>query len=148
MTKGLIYKISNTVNDKIYIGQTIQPLSRRWQKHISDSKKKDTHLYRAMRLYGVDKFSIEVIEGNIPQEELSDKEKYYISQYNSFNDGYNSTPGGESGMVGQKVYQYDLNGNFIKEYQGSYEAERETGCLHQNILKTCKGIFSQTGGYH
>ena len=32
MTKGLIYKISNTVNDKIYIGQTIQPLSRRWQK--------------------------------------------------------------------------------------------------------------------
>ena len=51
-------------------------------------------------------------------------------------------------MVGQTVYQYDLNGNFIKEYQGSNEAERETGCLHQNILKTCKGIFSQTGGYY
>ena len=45
---GYIYIIKNTVNDKVYIGKTIQTLERRFQKHLSDSKKLNTHFARAM----------------------------------------------------------------------------------------------------
>ena len=148
MNNGIIYIIRNRVNNKVYIGQTIQKLERRWQAHICASKTKDTHLYKAMRAYGTDQFFIEVLEDNVSVEDLNQKEIDYIKKYNSYNDGYNSTLGGESGMPGAPVYQYDLLGNFIASYSGANEAERATGCLHQNILKTCKGIFSQTGGYY
>ena len=56
MRTGMIYKITNTVNDKVYIGQTIQQLKRRWNQHCCYSKFSDVHLYRAMRAYGIDKF--------------------------------------------------------------------------------------------
>ena len=148
MRTGMIYKITNTVNDKVYIGQTIQQLKRRWNQHCCYSKFSDVHLYRAMRAYGIDKFSIEPIEENIPQDKLNEREIYYIQYYDSYINGYNSTKGGDCGnFLETPVYQYDLRGNFINEFASANEAERVTGCLHQNILKTCKGIFSQTGGF-
>lgn len=148
MRTGIIYKISNTVNDKVYIGQTIQQLKKRWNQHCRCSKFSDAHLYRAIRLYGIDKFSIEHIEENIPQDKLNEKEIYYIQYYDSYVNGYNSTKGGDCGsFLETPVYQYDLQGNFINEFASANEAERITACLHQNILKTCKGIFSQTGGF-
>lgn len=91
---GIIYKIWNEVNDNLYIGQTICALQQRWQKHLRDSKERDTHLYFAMRKYGVEKFHIEQIE-EVPDIALDEREKYWISYYNSYYDGYNSTFGGE-----------------------------------------------------
>lgn len=145
---GIIYKIYNDINDKLYIGQTIQPLIRRWQSHCSDSKNTDTHLYRAMRLYGLEHFMIEPIEKDIPNGQLNEREQYWISYYDSFHNGYNSTIGGDCGNFEMTpVYQYDLDGKFIAEYSSSNDAERQTGILHQNILKTCKGVLRQTGNF-
>ena len=63
---GYIYKISNTVNNKVYIGQTVFSTEERWKQHISASFdtgfRGDNLLYRAMRKYGRDKFHIETIE--------------------------------------------------------------------------------------
>ena len=148
MSNGTIYIIKNQINDKVYIGQTIQTPIRRWQAHLSDSKDKNTHLYRAMRSYGVENFYMEILEDGIPTSQLSDREIYYINKYNSYYEGYNSTLGGETGAPGTPVYQYDLQGNFIRGYLNANDAERSTGCLHQNILKTCKSVFSQTGGFY
>ena len=88
-----IYKISNTINDKVYIGQTIRPLEERFQRHLNDAMNNvlDTHFARAIRLYGPDKFFIELIDTANSQEELTQKEHDYIIYYDSIENGYNET---------------------------------------------------------
>ena len=88
-----IYKISNTINSKVYIGQTIRPIEQRFKRHISDAINNvlDTHFARAIRLYGADNFYIELIDTANSQEELNRKEQYWIRYFNSIHDGYNET---------------------------------------------------------
>lgn len=92
---GKIYKITNDVNEKIYIGKTVTSLEERWAKHLSAAKNGNTHLYRAMRKYGVEHFNISIIEDNISDEYLNEREIYWISYYDSMHTGYNSTIGGD-----------------------------------------------------
>lgn len=117
---GLIYKITNKINNKIYIGKTVQPLKTRWKQHLADSKKTSKNhnkLYRAMNKYGQENFIIEVIEDNIPIELLNEKEKFYIKLFNSFYEGYNLTFGGdgESPVDIEKVLQLYYSGKNITE---------------------------------
>lgn len=94
--KGIIYKITNDVNDKVYIGKTFSSIEKRFKQHVSDSKKdrcEKRPLYNAMNKYGVDKFHIEEI-GKF--ENLEEMEIKYIKEYNSYNSGYNATLGGDS----------------------------------------------------
>ena len=91
---GYIYKISNDINDKLYIGQTSYTIAYRWYHHISDGKRLDYKLYRAMKKYGKEHFKIEEIE-KCDDDELDDKEIYWIAYYNSFENGYNSSRGGK-----------------------------------------------------
>lgn len=111
---AIIYKITNDINDKVYIGQTSQTLMDRWNGHckgnvgkyqqLKDCKGKFSgNLHRDMMTYGVDHFSIEEIE-RCTQEEKNEKEKYWIKYYNSYEDGYNSTTGG-----GVKIIKGDLS---------------------------------------
>lgn len=88
-----IYKITNQINNKVYIGQSIRPIEQRFQRHISDAINNilDTHLARAIRKYGKDNFMIELIDTAITQDELNFKEQYWIRFYNSVFDGYNET---------------------------------------------------------
>lgn len=88
-----VYKISNSVNNKVYIGQTIRPIKDRFHRHINDAMNNilDTHLARAIRKYGPEVFSIELIEECSSQEELTLREQYWIRFYNSVEDGYNET---------------------------------------------------------
>lgn len=102
-----IYKIENKHNGKVYIGQTITTLdsrlNREFHGHFADAfvYMKPDHLYRAMRKYGKESFTYEVIE-EIPMQEnkdlthkiLDEREIYWIKFYDSYNNGYNNTPGG------------------------------------------------------
>lgn len=95
-----IYKIENVINNHCYIGQSIN-IQKRLNRHKttafnSNSKDYEYPLYRAFRKYGLENFSFEVLEECLP-EELNEKEKYYIQEYNSFFDGYNQTLGGDCG---------------------------------------------------
>lgn len=94
-----IYKITNKVNGKVYIGQAVD-IERRWKEHkkrIFYQNGKDYHspLYRSMRKHGLNNFSFEVVE-ECPAEELNDKEIFYIALYDTYNQGYNQTEGGNS----------------------------------------------------
>ena len=104
---GIIYKITNTVNNKVYIGQTKLTLQQRWGMHKRSVKKQsmDGLLQRAFRKYGIEVFLIDVLEDNIPNiEMLNTKEKYYIEKYASFGEcGYNMTTGGEGFVVRQST---------------------------------------------
>lgn len=99
---GLIYKYTNVLDGKIYIGQTRQDLQERDKEHIN--VKDDTYFHRALQAYGRDNFTLEVIEDNISLDQLDEKEKYYIDFYESFHTtgkGYNLTQGGQWGSACQ-----------------------------------------------
>lgn len=108
-----IYKITNIQNNKIYIGQTIRPIEQRFQRHISDALNNiiDTHFARAIRKYGKENFIIEQIDIAQTQDELNQKEQYWIKYYNSVKDGYNETDA-----------MYKCGGN---TYQSKTEEEME-----------------------
>lgn len=96
----VIYKITNTVNGKVYIGQTIRPIMDRFLRHVNDARNNpSTHLklHRAMNKYGADKFTIEKIDEATTKVELDEKEQFWIKEYNSIGFGYNLTEGGEGG---------------------------------------------------
>jgi group I intron endonuclease len=88
-----IYKITNIQNQKVYIGQTIRPIEQRYHRHINDAMNNilDTHFARAIRKYGKDNFIIEEIDSAKTQNELNEKDQYWIQYYNSINSGYNET---------------------------------------------------------
>ena len=99
-----IYKITNTVNGKVYIGQA-QDIEERWKQHNREFLKEDSVIYLAMRKYGIENFSFEVLE-ECKKEELNEKEIYYIEKFNSYihaenSNGYNMTIGG-GGIRGHK----------------------------------------------
>ena len=90
-----IYKITNKINGKVYIGQTIRPVEYRFNRHMNDALHNilDTHFARAIRKYGVgpDIWELSIIDNAQTQEELNQKEQYWIRYYNSVIDGYNET---------------------------------------------------------
>ena len=95
MTKS-IYKITNLLNNKCYIGQT-NDIKRRFQQHrrmANDNDGTAKTLYAAMKKYGIENFSFEILEQDI--ENYDEREEYWINYYNSHEDGYNLTPGGSA----------------------------------------------------
>ena len=88
-----VYKITNIINNKVYIGQTIRPVEKRIRRHFNDAikNKLDTHFARAIRKYGTENFVWEIIDEAKNQEELNKKEQYWIKYYDSVNTGYNET---------------------------------------------------------
>jgi len=94
--KKYIYKITNRINNKVYIGQT-NNIRNRWNEHKRNGSSKELgnnyKLYNAMNKYGINIFDFEIIEG--PITNYNEREKYWISFYNSFTNGYNMTIGGE-----------------------------------------------------
>ena len=93
-----IYKVTNLINNKVYIGQTKNIRKRFKNHHIVDYRNKqnccyNTKFYQALRKYGLENFQVDVLE--LTNEELDRKEIQYIEQYDSFKNGYNSTKGGQ-----------------------------------------------------
>ena len=88
-----IYKITNLINGKVYIGQTVKSLQRRFNRHINDALHGlDTHFAKAIRKYGKDNFEIKLLDDSAQtQEELNQLENYYIHKYNTLENGYNET---------------------------------------------------------
>lgn len=111
-----IYKITNLINGKCYIGKS-ENIEKRWKGHQStltnpNDKGYCYPLYRAMRKYKQENFSWEVLE-QCSKEELNTKEKYWISFYDSFHNGYNQTKGGDS--LSPKMAGPKLTENQVKE---------------------------------
>lgn len=150
---GIIYQIYNNINDKVYIGQTMYPLNKRWGDHLSRARGTEscTRLYNAMRKYGLEQFHIKIIE-ECPNEKLNEREIFWISFYDSMNPkkGYNMTPGGQyvKNPVKKSVYQIDLNTHeIIKEFESAREIERQLGIPNQYISLCCNGKQLSCNGY-
>lgn len=111
-----IYKITNKLNNKVYIGQTIRPIDERFHRHITDAMNNilDTHFARAIRKYGKENFDIELIDTANDQNELNLKEQYWIRYHDSTNGnkGYNETDA--IYKCGGNTYQYKTNEDMFK----------------------------------
>lgn len=108
----IIYKITNLINNKVYIGKTIKTIEWRFKKHWYDASKNPNtrnHLHRAMLLHGKENFKIEQIDNAETSEELNQKEQYWISYYKSQQSGYNMTSGGEGGNTYKSLTAEELN---------------------------------------
>lgn len=94
----LIYKHTNKTSGKSYIGLTGRTIIQRWNEHCYQALvlESPVHFHRAIRLYGKDDWKSTVLEDNIPSVvEAQTFEKAYILKYDTFENGYNSTLGGE-----------------------------------------------------
>ena len=102
----IIYKITNLINSKVYIGQTIRPLSHRWTQHLREVRDKlDYRLYRSIRKYGIENFKVEEIDGANNQTELNYKEWLWIMKTESYKpeNGYNLKLGGAKGKASEET---------------------------------------------
>ena len=103
---GEIYKITNTINNKIYVGQTTRTAAIRWKEHQKNIQalKHRLPLYKALDKYGVDNFVVEVLE-ICEDNQLNEKEVYWIKKLESFGEkGYNCTVGGQGNTI-----KYDIS---------------------------------------
>lgn len=138
MVTGSIYIIRNTVNDKVYIGQTTMTVEERFNSHkkpSTEKQKKNYKIYNAMRKYGRDKFYVETLETGISADKLDEREIEYIAQYDSFRNGYNSTPGGD-GRILNKINCEDELLSLAKNGVSADELATRYGVNKATIFRT------------
>ena len=156
---GIIYKVTNKENGKIYIGQTIQTLNERKNKHYYKARQEEytTHFINALRKYPEEVFTWEIIDEEETQEALDEKEKYWIAYYNSVEEGYNTKDGGQTIVVTDKFlkqcgsypfYAFDLKGNKLGEFLNQREFSRQYGVGKGDIYRMlhnqahyCNGVI-------
>lgn len=126
-----IYKITNKVNGKSYIGKAVN-IKERWLTHrsLDYGRTPNKTLYKAFVKYGLDNFSFEIIEemsSEIYFKESGKREKYWIKYYDSYQNGYNETPGGEGGIT---IKNYREKFGKLTEKEVYYLRERFRECKY------------------
>ena len=149
---GYIYLIRKEGKPK-YVGLTTVSVLERWKKHLENSRNNSNFaLHQALRKYGEQNFTIEVIEEN-NNSLLGEREQYWIKYYKTHvsDGGYNMTYGGETAAdsLKKKCYQYDIAGNFLKEFESVSAACREVSGQSTvgNILKAINGNIRIAYGF-
>lgn len=131
-----IYKATNKVNGKSYIGQTCDLKTRIWQ-HWRCYEKEDCLFHRAIQKYGKENFEWEVLETCTEKEKATLLEKRYIAMYNTFHSGYNENKGGVGGHNARAVVCLEKDGKFVKRYDSASDAEKDGFC-NSDVLISCK----------
>ena len=129
-----IYLIKNNVNNKVYVGKTEISIAKRFQGHIRDSRRercKNRPLYRAMNKYGVENFTVSMIEETDRPE---DREIFWIAFYDSYKNGYNATLGGD----GKKYLDYDLIVSTYKILHNARQTASVLGISDDTVEKVIK----------
>lgn len=161
-----IYKHTNLINNKVYIGQTCQSPEKRYGKNGSNYRS-CRYFYRAIECYGWENFAHEIIVSGLTHEEADKLEQKYIQEYESNNSeyGYNLEGGGTYSKINvtkkseyeyeimkywsypKKITQYDLTGNIIKVWKNTKTASDELGIPSSTIAGCCSGRTKRAGEY-
>jgi group I intron endonuclease len=140
----IIYKATNKIDGKCYIGQTINSLNDRKITHKCHGKKDNNYFHNALKKYGFDNFEWKIIEECSSKEEMDEMEFHYIKQYDSYKkkNGYNITMGGEgtqlfgkaNGMYGKKHSEES-----IEKMRKIKKGKKHTKESKQKISNATKG---------
>lgn len=143
-----IYSITNTINQKSYIGLTRKDNpTDRWKEHIRNASANTLNypIYVAMRKYGTHNFRFRILE-ECGEDKVAERERHFIQELNTYGDkGYNATTGGEGWINEDKkkpVSVYTLEGEKIADYDSLTEASKETNTPLSGIGQVVKGIHS------
>lgn len=126
-----IYKISNDINNKVYIGKTNLSIEQRFIEHCKDAQRIDKEnrpLYKAMKKYGINHFFIDIIE-ECSTEEASLREQYWIGFFNSYAVGYNATLGGD----GKLQFNHAEIAEHLKKHPYPVDIARQFNCSQDLI---------------
>lgn len=137
-----VYAHVNKTNGKMYIGIT-NNAEHRWARN-GEQYRGCIHFYNAIQKYGWDGFDHIVLISNIPLDMAATMEAELIKKYNSIENGYNIKSGGYGGgslgkyhFKSKPLYQYDLEGNFIKKWECPIDAENYYGV--KDLTKASNG---------
>lgn len=139
---GTIYLITNIINNKKYVGQTIKKPKERWKEHrvIGQSDKYHSRqpISRAIHKYGIENFTFQILE-QCEEKLLDEREKYWILFYDTFRNGYNATIGGQ---YYTKRYVFDDEELIRKYYEfGTIrKVARYYNCDHDVISHRLKSL--------
>lgn len=157
----VVYKITNKINSEIYIGQTTN-LKKRIQKHFY--YKNNSNIAKAIQEYGKENFIVEILFESDNQNEIDEKEKFFIELYNSIDCGYNTQLGGKNlknitledlrnkisekisgnlNHMSKRVIELKTN----KIYDTATEASIDLNLNLSHICSVCRGDRNSTGGY-
>ena len=152
MYEGYIYKVTNQINNHMYIGQTMRTIDIRWKEHIKNAVAEvdDYYFHRAIRKYNKENFvvdQIEIVCSKTLSElkfELNKLERHYINIFNTYNPcGYNGVPGGEGASV-RPIDYYSLDKVFVCQFDSMTAASEYTGLSMTSITENCNGTSSGT----
>lgn len=136
-----VYKHTLKRDGRVYIGITSKKPHQRWGKNGSGYTI-CTRFYNAIKKYGWDNFDHEILEEGLSEEEAKEAEIKLISEYHSVNPkfGFNIKPGGDlpSELQFKKVNVYDLDGKYIKTYDGIIIASQDLMVNVNSIIQCCK----------
>ena len=139
VNNNIIYKVTNKETEEVYVGVTTKSIDDRKKDHLKKSKKGKSYAFQnAIATYGADAFKWEQIDTAVSTNELAKKEKEYILEYNSKEQGYNSDSGGG---IQKTVYQYDmLTGVLVNKYSNLTEASATVGLNKQDLSSICLSV--------
>lgn len=129
-----IYKIINDINNKQYVGKTELTIEQRFKEHQRDAYRQRCEkrpLYSAMRKYGVEHFSIELLEET---DNPSEREVYWIEKLDTFHNGYNATKGGD----GKHYLDDELIIKTYLELQSCTDVAKKLNCHSESVSKVLK----------
>lgn len=140
-----IYMVKNNINNKIYIGKTVNDYQTRWEQHIHASfyqfNTKDYNflLHKAIRKYGKANFIVELIEDNLSENDSISREQYWINFYKSsilFEDGkgYNMTYGGEGSVTIDREKVFELWNNGLGSIEISKQLKHDKTAIKTILL--------------
>ena len=141
----IVYKVTNQETGKSYIGVTTRSIEERKADHIQKANKGTRgHFQEAIATYGADAFKWEQIDSANSTNELAEKERQYILQYNSKEQGYNSDSGGGFKKI---IYQFNEAGVLINSFSSLKEIETTLNYDKRRVSNACTTATLWKGSY-
>jgi predicted GIY-YIG superfamily endonuclease len=144
---NILYKVENKINGQVYIGATTNSLHQRKLDHEERANRNEENkFHKAISTYGADTFKWEQIDTAYNNDELAQKEKAYIIQYDSKIKGYNADAGGG---IKKTVYQYSIkDGSLIQKFDCLENAANAINSSKQHISRACLSVNNTYGGFY
>lgn len=136
---GFIYKVTNKINQKVYIGKTLESVEKRYKEHCREVKNKKTNgrpFYFALNKYGIKNFEVETLE-EVDNSIIDAREQYWIDFYQSYIEygkGYNATRGGDGTI---KYDYYAIAQDYLKT-KNKEQTAKNFHCCVETVRKACK----------
>jgi len=125
----IIYVLTNTINNKQYVGKSKETAQKRFRQHVRESRKgSECAIHRAIRKYGSEMFLVETVDAATTKAELSDKEREWIAKLGTQGKGYNMMPGGEGhGHAHSEETKVKIRAKQIERFKDPLERVKAAG---------------------